>query len=175
MVDVTNTTEVEGPIASVIHVDDTGAEVSRTVLGLTTRDALEVNIDEDEVDWDPSTQRRTKRIRTNNTIDIEVESAFATDLEAVDLIGIADAADDGRVTFDNDDRKWGDDIYIELAFFGDEPDFDTVDIIEDAEVVYRGSEVETANLDMNAGDVPPMWTATFWIEGDLWLDASALA
>ena len=173
MVDVTNQIEVEGAIAAVIHVDDSGTETARTVLGLTTRDGLEVNVDEDDESWQPSTLRREQRIRTSNTIDISVESAFADDLEAVDLIGIVDGDDDGRVTFDSEDRKWGDDAYIELAWFGDEPDFETVDIVSDSEQLWRGSDIETAGLETDT-DVPPTWSATFWIEGDLYLDAAAL-
>lgn len=168
MADITNDLEVEGSIVSVIHCDESGTDPVRTVLGLCTKDDLSVSVDESDDSFDPGSQRRTKRIRTSNTIDVEVASAIAPDLEALELIGVADA--DGKITFDSSDRKTGEDEYLEVAYFADEPDFDAVDIPADAELLHRFHDCEVTSPEIDPSSTPPTASWTTWVEGDAWID-----
>ncbi|KDE60616.1 hypothetical protein EL22_00035 [Halostagnicola sp. A56] len=173
MADITNSLEVEGSIVSVIHVDESGAEPVRTVLGLCTKDDLSVTVDESNEDFNPGSQRRTKRFRTNNTIDVEVASAVAPDLEALELIGVADS--DGKITFDSSDRQTGDDEYLEIAYFADEPDFGSVDIPADSELLHRFADCEVTSPEIDPSATPPTASWTFWVEGDAWISYSPSA
>lgn len=170
MADVTQNVEVEGAIAAFLHVDESGTEPVRTVCALTSKEDLTVTVEEDNEDFIPAAERRTRRIRTNNTIDIELSTAIAPDLSALSLLGIADA--DGQVTFDSSSRKIlsADDAYIEIAYFGDEPDYSTVDMVADSELLHRFADVEIVSPEVDASASPPMVTLTGWVEGGFWLD-----
>lgn len=168
MADITNELEVEGSIVAVIHTDESGTEPVRTVLGLATKDDLSVEVDEDSEDFNPATRRRTSRIRTNNTIDIEVSSAIAPDLEALELIGLSDA--DGKVTFDSSARKTNGDELIEIAYFDSEPDFETVDVVADSELLHRAEDCELTSPEIAPSETPPTASWTWWVEGDFWVD-----
>lgn len=173
MADITNQTEVEGSMVAIVHTDESGTDPVRTVLALTTKDDLSIPIEEENEDFNPSAIRRTKRIRTSNTIDVEVATAFAPDLEALSLVGIADS--DGKVTFDSSVRRLGEDIYLEVAYFADEPDFSAVDIVADAELVHRAADVEIANPEVDPSATPPTCSFVAWVEGDFWLSYSGAA
>ena len=170
MADITNEVEVEASMVAIVHVDDSGTDPVRTVLGLTTKDDLSIPIEEENEDFNPSTERRTRRIRTTNTIDIEVSTAMAPDLEALELVGIADS--NGKITFDSSDRDLGPDVYIEVAYFADEPDFSAVAIPADTELTPRAGDVEIANPEVDPSASPAMMSFTAWVEGDFWVSYS---
>lgn len=173
MADITNDLEVEGSIVSVIHCDESGADPVRTVLGLCTKDDLSVTIDESNEDFNPASERRTRRFRTNNTIDVEVASAIAPDLEALELIGVTDS--DGKITFNSSDRQTGADEYLEVAYFADEPDFSAADIPADSELLHRFADCEVTSPEIDPSATPPTASWTFWVEGDAWIDYSPSA
>ena len=170
MADITNEVEVEASMVAIVHADDSGTDPVRTVLGLTTKDDLSIPIEEENEDFNPSTERRTRRIRTSNTIDIEVSTAMAPDLEALELVGIADS--NGKITFDSSARDLGPDVYIEVAYFADEPEFSTVVIPDDTELTHRAGDVEIANPEVDPSASPAMMSFTAWVEGDFWVSYS---
>lgn len=173
MADVTNNIEVEGAIAAFVHVNDSDTEPVRTVLALTSKEDLTVTVDESSEDFNPAAERRTRRIRTNNTIDLELSTAVASDLEALSLLGLTDT--DGQVTFDSSDRKIlaSDDEYVEIAYFGDEPDYSAVDIEADSELLHRFEDVEIVSPEVDASASPPMVSLTAWVEGAFYVDYSS--
>lgn len=170
MADITTNVEVEGAVAAFVHVDESGASPVRTVLMLTTKEDLTVTVDEDSEDFNPAAERRTRRIRTNNTIDIELSTAIASDLSALSLIGITDS--NGQVTFNSSDRKIlaSNSEYIEIAYFGDEPDYATVDMVADSELLHRFEDVEIVSPEVDPSSSPPMVSLTGWVEGGFWID-----
>ncbi|GAB3669557.1 hypothetical protein [Halopiger thermotolerans] len=168
MADITNNLEVEGSVVSVVHCDESGTDPVRTVLGLCTKDDLSVTIDESNEDFNPGSERRTRRFRTDNTIDVEVVSAIAPDLEALSKIGVVDS--DGKITFDKSDREVNGDEYIEIAYFADEPDFSTADIPADSELLHRFADCELTSPEVDPSSTPPTASWTWWVEGDAWID-----
>lgn len=172
MADLTNEVEVEGSVLAFVHVDDSGTDPVRTICALVSKEDITVTVDEDNEDFNPAVQRRTRRIRTNNTVDIELSSAVAPDLEALSLLGLVDS--DGAMTFDATDRKIlaSDDEYIEIGYFNDEPDFSTVDMVADSELLNRFEDVEFASPELDASASPPMVSMTGWVEGAYYVDYS---
>lgn len=173
MANITTESEVEGSIATVIHVDDSGTDPVRTVLALATKDDLSISIDEDSEDFNPGKQRRTERIRTSNTVEVEVATAVATDLDALETVGIVDST--GKVTFDTGDRRIleSNDEYVEVAYFSDEPDFGTVDMEADSDLLHRFADLELTSPEMDPSETPPMVSWTWWVEGGYWFDYSS--
>lgn len=156
----TSDTEVEGSIVHLIHVDDSDTEPMRTVLMLASRDDMSFTVEEEEADFNPAAQRRTRRYRTSNTIDFELSSAINVDMEALELLGIVDT--DGALTFDTDSRRLrpADDEYIELGYFNAEgADY------ADAELVHRFEDVESASPEIDLSETPPVVSWTMWIHG----------
>lgn len=170
MTDVTNTTEVEGSLVSVIHVDESGEDPERTVLALADKENLSTTVDEDDEDFNPGSERTTRRYRTNNTTDLEVQGAISPDLEALELVGIVDA--EGKISFDSADRKIleEDDEYIELAYWNHEPDFETVDVVEDSELLSRFADLELTSPEVDPSETPPQVSWTWWVNGGYWLN-----
>lgn len=168
MADITNELEVEGSITAVIHCDESGADPVRTVLGLCTKDDLSVSVDESDDDFNPGSQRRTKRFRTNNTVDVEITSAIAPGLEALEMIGVADS--DGKLTFDSSDRKVNGDEYLEIAYFADKPDYSAVDVPTDSELLHRFADCEVTSPEVDPSATPPTVSFTAWVEGDFWIN-----
>ncbi|QCW03570.1 hypothetical protein [Natrinema pallidum] len=166
----TNNTKVTGSIVAVIHVDESGTDPERTVLALATKDDLSTPISEDNDDFNPGSKRTTQRIRTNHTIDLEVTSALAPDLETLELVGIVDT--DGKVTFDKSAREINeaDDQYVELAYFDYEPDFSTVDVVADSELLSRFADLELTSPEVDPSSTPPQVSWTWWVEGGYWID-----
>ena len=162
MATTTNDNEVEGSIVHVIHAewDDTNAVYDRTVLALTTKDDLSVSIDESDESFDLASERRTRRYRTNNTIDLEVSSAIDVDMAAAERIGIVNA--DGELTFDSAARKIGYDTdeHIEIAYYNAE----STDIL-DAELVHRFSDCELTNPEIDPSSTPPLLSWTWMVDG----------
>lgn len=173
MADLTNETEVEGSLVAIIHVDESTTEPTRTVLALTTKDDLSIPIEEENEDFNLGIKRRNKRIRTSNTIDIEVTTAMATDLSALEQLGIVDS--DGKILFDSEGRQLGTDQYLEVAYFADEPDFSSVTLPADAELTHRGADVEIANPEVDPSATPPTVSLVAWVHGDFWLNYSEAA
>lgn len=172
MADLTTNVEVEGAVAAFVHVDESGTDPVRTVCALTSKEDLSIPIDEDSEDFNPAAERRTRRIRTNNTIDIELSTAMASDLSALSLLGVVDS--DGKVTFDSSDRKIleSNDEYLEIAYFGDEPDYSTVDMVADSELLHRFVDVEIVSPEVDASASPPTVSLTGWVEGAYYVDYS---
>lgn len=166
MADLITQTKVDGSVAAVVHVDDSGTEPVRTVLFHATKDDLSLPVDESSEDFDIAAQRRTERIATNNTVDFEVSTAIATDASALELLGIVDS--NGKMTFDTSDRELGADIYIEVHYFGDEPDYSTVALPGDAELTHRLGDVEVHSPEFDPSATPPMVSLTMWVEGGVW-------
>ncbi|MDJ1434773.1 hypothetical protein [Halostagnicola sp. A-GB9-2] len=166
----TNDNEVEGSCVAVMHVDDSGTDPERTVLALATKDDLSVPIDEDNEDYNPGSQRRTRRYRTNNTVDLEVQTAIAPELEALELVGIAD--EEGKVTFAKSDREIleEDDEYVELAYFDHQPDFESVDVVEDSELLSRFADLELTSPEFDPSETPVQVSWTWWVEGGYWIN-----
>lgn len=158
----TTDTEVEGSIVHVIHVDDTDTEPVRTVLALATKDDLDISIDEDDEDFDLASERRTRRYRTNNTVDLEVTSVIDVDMEAAELVGIVDA--EGKLDFSKEARKIDGDEYVEIAYF----DSENADYI-DAELVHRFEDLELTGPEVNPSETPPLLSWTWMVEGDVHL------
>ena len=156
----TNDVEVEGSLAHLIHVDDSGEDPVRTLLALTAREELNLTTDENDESFEPAHERRTRRYRLHNTADLEVGSAIDADLEAFELVGLVDS--DGAMTFDTESRRLRpeDDEYIELAY-GTAEGF----AFGDAELVHRFEDVELVNPEVDMGSVPPLVSWTWWIHG----------
>lgn len=163
MATTTTDAEVEGSIVHIIHAvwDDTNSVYDRTVLALATKDDLSISVDESDESLDLASERRTRRYRTNNTVDLEVSSAIDVDMEAAELIGIVDA--DGRLTFDSSSRKvgFGTDEHIEVAYYNTE----STDIL-DAELVHRFSDCKLTNPEIDPSSTPPLLSWTWMVEGD---------
>ena len=168
MPDTTSSTEVQGSLVSVIHVDESGEEPERTVLALADKDNLSLSVDEDDEDFNPGSERRTRRYRTNNTIDIEVQSAVSPSLETLELVGIVD--EEGKATFSTSDRQIleEDDEYIEIAYWDHEPDFETVDVVEDSELLQRFADLELTSPEFDPSETPLQVSWTWWVEGGYW-------
>jgi len=170
--DESTTDSLEGSIVNVMHVDNSGTDPIRTVLALADKDNLSMPIDENDEDFDPASKRRTKRFRTNNTITVEVTSAIATDLDALETVGIVDS--DGVVSFDPADRDWGSDYHLELGYSNSEMDYSNDPGPADFDLVHRGDDIKVVAGDVDPSTTPIEASMTFWIEGDLDLDADAL-
>ncbi|WP_135827299.1 hypothetical protein [Halorussus halobius] len=171
--EITSELEVEGSVVAVLHVDESETESVRTVLGNCTKDDLSISTDESNEDFNPGSKRRTKRYRTNNTIDVEVASAIAPDLAALEKIGIVDS--DGKITFDSSDRKTlaSDDEYIEVAYFDYDPDYSAVDVEADSELLHRFEDCELTSPEVDPSSTPPTASWTWWVEGGFWVDYSS--
>ena len=166
--ETTTDQEVEGSIVHVIHIDNSGTDPVRTVLALATKDDLSVSVDEDNEDFNPAAERRTRRYRTNGTADLEVASVIDVDMEALELIGLVDS--NGNVTFDTTDRRIeSPDEYIELAYFTDEgQDY------ANAELIHRFEDLELTSPEIDPSSTPPVTSWTWWIEGAIKFNATAL-
>jgi len=170
--DPTTETELSGQIVNVIYTDASDTDPERTVLALATKDDLSVGVDETTEDFDTAIRRRTKRNRTNNSIDLEVTQAISTDLEALETVGIVDA--DGTIDFSDANRDLGDDEYIELGFSDDELDYETDPGPTDFDAMHRLHDVETMLDGIDPSAVPPTVSLVFMVEGDYDMDAGAL-
>jgi len=164
--------KVSGSIVNVIHVDNSGTDPQRTVVALATKDDLSITLDESTEDFDPAVQRRTERIRTNNQIDIEVSQALSTEQDALEKLGITDGS--GKLTFTNDGRELGSDVYLEIAYSDDELDYSTDPGPTDFELVHRAADVEIMVDDIDPSETPPTIGFTAMVEGDFTVNASAL-
>lgn len=168
MADLISEAQVEGPILALVHVDESSTEPTRTVLLHATRDDATLTVEEENEDFNPAAMRRTNRVATNNTVDFEIGTGVTTEGQALELLGIQDT--DGQVTFDNSARQLGEDVYIEVHFFGDEPDYSSIALPADSELTYRFGDVEVRNPEVDASATPPVVSMTMWIEGDLYLN-----
>lgn len=173
--DLSTETEVSGQLVDVIHVDNSGVDPVRTVLALATKDDLSVSFDEGTESFDTAVQRRTKRFRTSNQIDVEVTQAISTDLAALDTLGLVDSSANGSpIDFSDASRELGTDAYIELGFHADELDYSTDPGPTDYDQMHRLSDVETMLNDIDPSAVPPTLAFTIMVEGDYEMDAAAL-
>lgn len=159
----TTNDEVEGSIAHVLHVDESGTDPVRTLLALFTKEDLTLTIEDESEEFNPAAERRTRRIRTNNTIDLEGATPFAADLSAMQLIGFAD--ENGRLTFDPANRRLRpeDNEFIEIAYQTTEGA-----AYSDAELVHRLEDVEFTSPEVDMSASPPLTSFTAWVEGDVW-------
>jgi hypothetical protein len=166
--ETTQGSEIEGSIVHVIHIDDSGTEPVRTVLALATKDDISLSIDEDNEDFNPAAERRTRRYRTNGTAELEVASAIDIDMEAMELVGLVDS--NGDITFDTFDRRLeAPDEYIELAYFTDEGQDYT-----NAELIHRFHDVEATSPEVDPSATPPLLSWTWWVESTIEFNADAL-
>lgn len=160
----TNDAEVEGSIVHVIHAqwNDTDSVYDRTVLALVERDNLTMTVEESEAEFNPAAERRTRRYRTNNTVNVEISSAVAADLEAMELIGLVDA--NGDLDFATSSRRLdpmeGDGEFIEIAYFDAEGL-----TFADAELVHRLEDVESTSPEIDITEAPPTVSWTMWVHG----------
>lgn len=172
--DPSTETELSGQLVDVIHVDNSGTDPERTVLALATKDDLSVGVDESTEDFDTAIERRTRRNRTSNTIDIEVTQAISTDLAALDTLGVVDTENEGALDFSDAARDLGTDAYLELGFHADELDYSTDPGPSDYDQLHRADDVETMLDGIDPSAVPPTVSLVFMIEGEYKMDASAL-
>lgn len=167
---VTNQTKVEGPLARVVHVDESGTDPVYTYLAKTPRDELgDLDLGEDSEDVNLSTTRRTDRTRTHNSPELELATLLQPDDENLELLGLVDEASaDGEISFANEDRRLGPDTYIHIEFLAEEwldnPGGATV------EKTLRFGDVEMFGGSVNLSDTPPSASATMWIHGMIALD-----
>lgn len=178
-IDITSDLEVEGSNVLVFHADDSGTDPEYTGLALAEKDDLSIPIDESDEEFDPAAGRRTRRYRTNNTVDAEVSSAIATDLSALEKIGVAVEDDEGMaITFKTEDRRigYGNDEWVGFAYFKDDvlkrlKTGDGVDVIEDSELCHRLDDLELTSPEIDPSGSPPTVSWTWWVEGDpIYLD-----
>jgi hypothetical protein len=172
--DPSTETEIAGQLVDVIHVDNSGTDPVRTVLALATKDDLSVSFDEGTESFDVAIERRTKRFRTSNQIDVEITKAISTDLSALDTLGVVDSSNSGAIDFSDASRELGTDVYIELGFHADELDYTTDPGPTDYDQTHRLSDVETMLNDIDPSAVPPTVALTLMVEGDYEMDAAAL-
>lgn len=161
----TTNDEVAGPIIHVLHVDESGTDPVRTLLALFTKEDLTLTIEDESEDFNPAAERRTRRIRTNNTVDLEGSTPFAADMSAMELIGFADT--NGKLTFDPASRRLrpSDNEFIELAYQTTENA-----TYADAELVHRLEDVEFTSPEVDLSASPPLTSFTAWIHGDVWFN-----
>lgn len=159
----TTETEVQGSIVHVVHRDNSGTDPVDTVLALTTSDGIgELTVEEEEQTVNLSRVRRTKRYRGANAPVIEIESLLDVDMEAASLLGITDG--NGNLSFDDSDRRLGEDNAIRLEYYADEG-------ASTPELVHELVDVETVNPSVNPSETPPIMGWTFWIHGPITLNA----
>lgn len=161
----TNNDEVAAPIVHVLHVDESGTDPVRTLLSLVTKEDLTVTGEDENEEFNPAAERRTRRIPTNNTYDLEMATPFAADLSAMELIGFADS--NGKLATDPDGRalKPSNDEYLEVAYQTTEGAS-----YADAELVHRFEDVQFVSPEIDLSATPPITSMTAWIEGDIWLN-----
>ena len=165
--DKTNEREVEGSLIYIIHAVWNETAYDRTALALLTKDDMTLDVEEEEEELNLASERRTRRYRTHNTATFEVSQPIDTDLEALDLVGLVDSTDDGRLTFGRQNRRISPDDgeFIEVAYF-DEENL----ALEDAELVHRFEDVEAMNIELDMSETPPIMGWEWMIHGDIWLD-----
>ena len=167
--ETTQNREVEGSLVYVIHAawNDTDSEYDRTAIALLTKDDLNLSIEEEEEELNLASERRTRRYRTHNTATLEVSSPIDVDMEALDLVGIVDSSDDGRLTFGTGSRTIDPEEgeFIEMAYFNEEnlP-------LEDAELIHRFEKCEAMNPELDIAETPPIMAWEWIVHGDIWLD-----
>ena len=162
--ETTTNDEVAAPIVHILHVDESGAEPVRTLLALVTKEDLTLTLEDENEEFNPAAERRTRRIPTNNTADLEMASPFAADLSAMELIGFADS--NGKLVTDPDGRKLSpsNDEYLEIAYQESEGA-----AYADAELVHRVEDVQFVSPEIDLSATPPVTSFTAWIEGEIWL------
>ncbi|OIB56601.1 hypothetical protein [Natrialba sp. SSL1] len=172
--DITSDLEVEGSQVLVFHADESGTDPEYTGLALADKDDLSIPIDEDDEDFNPGATRRTRRYRTNNTVDAEVSSAIATDLSGLEKIGVAVEDENGMaITFKTEDRRigYGNDEWVGMAYFKDDvlkrlKAGDEIDLLEDSELCHRLDDLELTSPEIDPSETPPQVSWTWWVEGD---------
>jgi hypothetical protein len=157
--------EVAAPIVHFLHVDESGTDPVYTLLALFNKDDLSLSVDEGSEDYTPAAERRTRRTRTNNTIDLEAATPFAADLSAMELIGFADS--NGKLTTDTEPRqlKPADNEFVEIAYQNDEGNDRS-----DAELIHRLEDVEFVSPEIDMSATPPIVSFTAWIEGSVYFN-----
>lgn len=156
----TNNNEVEGSIIHFLHVDESGTDPVRTLLALVPKEDLTVTIEDESEDFNPAAERRTRRIRTNNTVDLEASTPFSADMSAMELIGFVDS--NGQFTSDPANRRLrpSDNEFIELAYQTTEGA-----AYADAELVHRFEDVEFTSPEIDLSASPPITSFTAWVHG----------
>ena len=150
------TTEVRGDLVHVVHVDSSG---NRQLLALCTRDGIEVSTDEDENDVSLGAERRSRRYRTHNAPTLDVESLIAVDTSAAERVGLVNA--DGSLSFDNADRRLEDGSIL-IEYYDGEDDVGQ-------EFGHRFDDVEAIDVEIDAGNNPPILSWSWAIHGPMWL------
>lgn len=170
--ETSTTDEVEGSIVNVIHVDNSGTDPVRTVLALATKDDLSITVDEDSEDFNPAAERRTRRYRTNNTVDIEVSKAISTDQAALETLGLVD--ENGALDFSSSSRDLPSEEYIEIGYNADELDYSSDPGPADYELLHRASDVEIMAGDIDPSETPPTVSFTVMVDGELTFAATTI-
>ena len=172
MADSTTETEVTAKQVAVVHAmwDDTNSEYTRTILALASKDDLTVTDESEDTDFTPSAEYSTRRYATSGTIDLEISSAVATDLSALELLGIVDS--DGKYIKSGPERRvgFGEDEHLEFAYFNFEPDYANVDIVADSELLNRFGDVKIQNPEFDPSEAPLTVSFEGWVEGEVWMD-----
>jgi hypothetical protein len=157
-----STTELSGAFLEIVKVTDPDGTASVVTLGFTTDD-VEVSVSEDEASAEGHSDRRRKRRRTYNEVELTVSSFVEPTLETLDEAGIIDSANSGALQFDTESRTW--DACL-IRVYEDEEDASPA-------LIHRFDEVEWSMPD---GLTYPSDFATAgltgWVHGSVQLDAT---
>lgn len=165
--DPTSDSEISAEIVHVVHVDESGTSPVRTYLALAEKDGLTVSIEGEDESFRPGSERRERRYRTSNTVDIEVQSPRDVNDELLDILGVVDVANNNQLDFSKAARtiSSADNEYIELIYFDREDPAG----IADAQAIDRYADLELADdIEYDASETPPILSWTWWVEGDIW-------
>ena len=168
----TSEDEIRGQLLQVVVVkEDLDGNENATVLSLVTADDVSLSVDEDMEDENLANRRRTKRVRTHNTVDFEFSSLIATDVSALKELNIVD--EDGDLIFDNsrrlnEDESLEDDeeYYLDIQYLkneGEDPD---------VEHEHRLHDVEVTGIDYDLGETPPVSGFDVAVHGKVEMDAT---
>lgn len=150
----TNNETVDARVVNVAVVPEDGAD--KQVLALVEREEVSLSIDEEDEDFEPATETRTRRIPTTEEVTIELGGAIDVDAEALEVLGFVDA--EGKYIRDGGRRAA--EVYIEYI--------DVDDWEAEPELVHRAEDVEW-KLDGIDAESPAQFEAEGNVEGDLYL------
>ena len=170
--DSTTETEVTAKQVAIVYAtwNDTDSSYDRTILALASKDDLTITDEAEDTDFTPSAEYSTRRYATSGTMDLEISSAVATDLSALEMLGIVDS--EGKYIKSGPERRigFGEDEHLEFAYFNFEPDYANVDIVADSELLNRFSNLKVQNPEFDPSEAPLTVSLECWVEGEVWMD-----
>lgn len=168
-IDVTSKVEATAKKVSIILAEEDGSGgLNRTVIGLGSKDDMTTTVDNEDTDFTPADTYRTRRYDVSGTMDIEFMMAIAKDLSGLETLGLVDS--DGKLIDAGTERRigFGDGRHLEWAFWNFEPDYETVDIEADSELLNRFNDVKLVAPEFDPSESPYTVSMTGWVEGDFY-------